>query len=152
VRLPFLSPPSYPLSSSSSLTLTSPTLRFVFKNPKKLKSASDGSGIVGAKGASAMQPAASALEGVKLVKGEVGRIGVEAVNERKWGDVKEEKVGVDEVSGYSFWFGGSCSSVSRVVFPAFLDGRMFAWTTPSTWFTTTPFTFAGRHGFRLAFL
>ena len=55
---------------------------------------------MGGKGASAMQPAASALEGVKLVKGEVGRIlGGEAVNERRWGDVREEKVGVDEVSG-----------------------------------------------------
>ncbi|TEB35322.1 hypothetical protein FA13DRAFT_1728125 [Coprinellus micaceus] len=71
--------------------------KFVFKNPKKLKSASDGSGI-----APCSLPA-SALEGVKLVKGEVGRIGVEAVNERKWGDVKEEKVGVDELFFYKYF-------------------------------------------------
>lgn len=51
-----------------------------------------------------MQPAASSLEGVKLVKGEVGRTGGDAkvaVNERKWGELREEKVGVDEVSDMS---------------------------------------------------
>ena len=85
--------------------LTPSLCRFVFKNPKKLKSPTDSSGIVGGKGASAMQPAASALEGVKLVKGEVGRIlGGEAVNERRWGDVREERVGVDEVSGFLVGF------------------------------------------------
>ncbi|KAI0825432.1 CBF/Mak21 family-domain-containing protein [Irpex lacteus] len=62
--------------------------RFVYKNPKKPKP----------KGASAMQPAASGLdgEGVKLVKGEA--VGMEGtVNEEKFWKRRVEDVPVDEV-------------------------------------------------------
>jgi ribosome biogenesis protein MAK21 len=49
--------------------------RFVYKNPKKLKAGENAneSSTAKAKGASAMQPAASSLDGtgVKLMKGEV---------------------------------------------------------------------------------
>lgn len=66
--------------------------RFVYKNPKKPKP----------KGASAMQPAASAAEGasgVKLLKGEVTD-GAPPVNDEKWWRRRVEDVPVDQVSGH----------------------------------------------------
>ncbi|KDR71796.1 hypothetical protein GALMADRAFT_281643 [Galerina marginata CBS 339.88] len=70
---------SQPLTASADLsqnTLSHFLDRFVYKNPKKVKEGENAGAGAGAgakgKGASAMQPAASALEGVKLVKGELG--------------------------------------------------------------------------------
>jgi ribosome biogenesis protein MAK21 len=87
----------------------------VYKNPKKPKVAS--SGVNGGdedaepmtaskgKGPSAMQPAASALEGVKLVKGDVGNDGgaVGLVNEKAFLRRRKEAVPVDQV-GFFFFF------------------------------------------------
>jgi len=81
----------------------------VYKNPKKPKASS--SGVNGdddaepmmaskGKGPSAMQPAASALEGVKLVKGDDGGV-VGLVNEKAFLRRKREDVPVDQVG---FWF------------------------------------------------
>ena len=57
------------------------------------------------KGPSAMQPAASALEGVKLVKGDVGNDGgvVGLVNEKAFLRRRREDVPVDQV-GFLFLF------------------------------------------------
>ena len=64
---------------------------------KQVKAKKDESaGTAGARGASAMQPAASAVEGVKLVKGEVGGV---RVNDPEWVRRGPRGVSVDEV-----WF------------------------------------------------
>ena len=57
------------------------------------------------KGPSAMQPAASALEGVKLVKGDVGNYGgvVGLVNEKAFLRKRKEDVPVDQVGFFSFF-------------------------------------------------
>jgi ribosome biogenesis protein MAK21 len=66
----------------------------VYKNPKRRKDkGDDGSGKV--KGGSAMQPAASAVDGVKLVKG--AGADEERVNEERWWKRKVEDVNVDQV-------------------------------------------------------
>ncbi|PPR06506.1 hypothetical protein CVT24_002634 [Panaeolus cyanescens] len=91
---------SQPLSASADLsqnTLSHFLDRFVYKNPKKVK---EGEGA-GGKGASAMQPAASALEGVKLVKGEVAD-GV-MVNEAAFLRKKEHEVPVDQVFFHQYF-------------------------------------------------
>ncbi|KAK7006768.1 CCAAT-box-binding transcriptional factor [Favolaschia claudopus] len=73
---------SQPLTASADLSLNTISHfldRFVYKNPKKVKpNANNANVVVGkGKGASAMQPAASGLEGggVKLMKGEMGAFG-----------------------------------------------------------------------------
>lgn len=81
---------SEPITSSPDLTLHTLSHfldRFVFKNPKKSKS----------KGASAMQPAVSAADGVavKRFKGEVS--GGALPNEEKFWKTRVEDVPVDEV-------------------------------------------------------
>ena len=86
----------------------------MYKNPKKPKVSS--SGVNGdedaepmtaskGKGPSAMQPAASALEGVKLVKGDVGNYGgvVGLVNEKAFLRKRKEDVPVDQVGFFSFF-------------------------------------------------
>jgi hypothetical protein len=79
--------------------------RFVYKNPKKVKpNANNANVVVGkGKGASAMQPAASGLEGggVKLMKGEMGVL-EERVNEGGFLKRKEADVPVDQVCFVSF--------------------------------------------------
>jgi len=50
------------------------------------------------KGASAMQPAASGVEGVKLIKGEIGFAGEEPVNKKVFIRRKSSDVPVDQVS------------------------------------------------------
>lgn len=81
---------SQPITSSPDLTLNTLSHfldRFVYKNPKKPKS----------KGASAMQPAASAADGtgVRRVKGEVS--GGALPNEFEFWKKRVEEVPVDEV-------------------------------------------------------
>ena len=66
----------------------------MYKNPKKVK---DGE-TAGAKGASAMQPAASGLEGVKLMKGEGVTAGM--VNDAAFLRKKAKDVPVDQVRWY----------------------------------------------------
>jgi ribosome biogenesis protein MAK21 len=91
---------SLPASASPDLSLN--TLghfldRFVYKNPKQRKNQNgegeEDSGKI--KGGSAMQPAASAVDGVKLVKG-VGSM-EERVNEERWWKRNVEDVSVDQV-------------------------------------------------------
>ena len=81
---------SQPITSSPDLALNTLSHfldRFVYKNPKKPKT----------KGASAMQPSASAADGVavKRVKGEVS--GGALPNEEKFWKKKVEEIPVDEV-------------------------------------------------------
>lgn len=99
----------------------------MYKNPKKPKVSS--SGVNGdedaepmtaskGKGPSAMQPAASALEGVKLVKGDVGNdVGVVGlVNEEAFLRRKKEDVPVDQVGFFFF----SLSSSHCLYFSLFI--------------------------------
>ena len=85
---------SQPLTSSADLsqnTLSHFLDRFVYKNPKQIKTGDS----AGGKGASAMQPSASAIDGVKLIKGEVG---VESmVNEAAFLKKHVQDVPVDQV-------------------------------------------------------
>ncbi|THH28825.1 hypothetical protein EUX98_g5360 [Antrodiella citrinella] len=89
---------SVPITASADLSLNTLSHfldRFIFKNPKKLKS----------KGASAMQPAASTAygaSGVKLVKGEVAGQGG-PVNEASWWKRRVEDVPADEVFFHKFF-------------------------------------------------
>jgi len=88
---------SQPLTASADLsqnTLSHFLDRFVYKNAKKV------TGEKG-KGSSAMQPAASALEGVKLMKGESGN--EVRVNEKEFIQRKPENVPVDEMFFYKFF-------------------------------------------------
>jgi len=97
---------SQPVTASADLSLNTLSHfldRFVYKNPKKAKSGVN-SANVGAgkgKGTSAMQPAASAMDGtgVKLMKGEVGSL--ELMNGEKFLKRKLEDVPVDQV-GFQF--------------------------------------------------
>jgi ribosome biogenesis protein MAK21 len=99
---------SQPLTASADLsqnTLSHFLDRFVYKNPKKAKAGDDAHENVTAKakGASAMQPAASGLDGtgVKLIKGEVlGGDGV-LMNEDGFLRKKVADVPVDQV-GFLF--------------------------------------------------
>jgi ribosome biogenesis protein MAK21 len=107
---------SVPLTASPDLaqnTLSHFLERFVYKNPKKPKATSGANDEEDAepmtmgkgKGPSAMQPAASALEGVKLVKGDVGNnmgaIGL--VNEKAFLRRRREDVPVDQVGFWNFF-------------------------------------------------
>ncbi|KAH8104675.1 CBF-domain-containing protein [Cristinia sonorae] len=89
---------SIPITASADLsinTLSHFLDRFVFKNPKKPK----------AKGASAMQPAATTADsasGVKLIKGEaLGQGG--PVNEESWWKRRVEDVPADEVFFHKYF-------------------------------------------------
>ncbi|KAF9447072.1 CBF-domain-containing protein [Macrolepiota fuliginosa MF-IS2] len=86
-----------PLTATADLaqnTLSHFLDRFVYKNPKKKPSGVEG------KGASAMQPAGSALEGVKLRKGEVPNV---QVNQPAFWNKKENQVPVDQLFFYSYF-------------------------------------------------
>ena len=50
-----------------------------------------------------MQPAASGLEGVKLIRGEVGHIGEEMVNEKAFLRKKRENIPVDQVFFHDYF-------------------------------------------------
>ncbi|KAJ7722294.1 CBF/Mak21 family-domain-containing protein [Mycena maculata] len=99
-----------PLTASADLSLNTISHfldRFVYKNPKKVKaSANSNSNVVlgKGKGASAMQPAASGLEGggVKLMKGEMGGM-EERVNEVGFLRRREGDVPVDQVFFHKFF-------------------------------------------------
>lgn len=99
-----------PLTASADLSLNTISHfldRFVYKNPKKVKpNANNANVVIGkGKGASAMQPAASGLEGggVKLMKGEMGDM-EERVNEGVFLRKKESDVPVDQVRHFSYCF------------------------------------------------
>ncbi|KAH9475490.1 Ribosome biogenesis protein NOC1 [Psilocybe cubensis] len=103
---------SQPLTASADLsqnTLLHFLDRFVYKNPKKLGKdkgeEKEGEEVLGAKGASAMQPAASALDGVKLMKGEAGRTaaGMVMVNEAAFLKKRREDVPVDQLFFHDFF-------------------------------------------------
>ncbi|KAJ6500610.1 CBF/Mak21 family-domain-containing protein [Mycena sanguinolenta] len=100
---------SQPLTASADLSLNTISHfldRFVYKNPKKVKpNASNANVVIGkGKGASAMQPAASGLEGggVKLMKGEMGML-EERVNEGGFLRKKESDVPVDQLFFHKFF-------------------------------------------------
>ncbi|KAJ7261265.1 CBF/Mak21 family-domain-containing protein [Mycena haematopus] len=100
---------SQPLTASADLSLNTISHfldRFVYKNPKKVKpNANNANVVVGkGKGASAMQPAASGLEGggVKLMKGEMGVL-EERVNEGGFLRRKESDVPVDQLFFHKFF-------------------------------------------------
>ncbi|KAK7035790.1 CCAAT-box-binding transcriptional factor [Favolaschia claudopus] len=100
---------SQPLTASADLSLNTISHfldRFVYKNPKKVKpNANNANVVVGkGKGASAMQPAASGLEGggVKLMKGEMGAL-EDRVNEAAFLRKKESDVPVDQLFFYKFF-------------------------------------------------
>ena len=101
---------SQPLTASPDLsqnTLSHFLDRFVYKNPKKLKSKEgDEDGVNGGrlgKGGSAMQPAASGVEGVKLLKGEIGYVGEELVNEKAFLRRKRADVPVDQIFFHDYF-------------------------------------------------
>jgi ribosome biogenesis protein MAK21 len=106
---------SQPLTASADLsqnTLSHFLDRFVYKNPKQIKTGDS----AGGKGASAMQPSASAIDGVKLIKGEVG---VESmVNEAAFLKKRVQDVPVDQV----LFFSPPCviCNVNYSLFQAFL--------------------------------
>ena len=95
---------SQPLTASADLSQTTLSHfldRFVYKNPKKIKTKDgedDAQTPSRGKGASAMQPAASGVEGVKLIKGEIGFTGEELVNEKAFMRKKRSDIPVDQVS------------------------------------------------------
>ncbi|KAK7027338.1 RNA-binding ribosome biosynthesis protein mak21 [Paramarasmius palmivorus] len=94
---------SQPLTAGADLSLNTLSHfldRFVYKNPKKTPS--DGNGPKG-KGVSAMQPAGSALEGVKLVKGETAASGEMLMNEEQFLKKKAEDVPVDQLFFHKFF-------------------------------------------------
>ncbi|KAJ2920556.1 hypothetical protein H1R20_g16538, partial [Candolleomyces eurysporus] len=97
---------SQPLTASPDLsqnTLSHFLDRFVYKNAKKLAGSKDGEDVKG-KGGSAMQPAASAVEGVKLVKGELGAKNELRVNDPTlWRGRKERDVAADEIFYYKYF-------------------------------------------------
>ncbi|TRM66607.1 CBF/Mak21 family-domain-containing protein [Schizophyllum amplum] len=103
---------SQPLTAHADLsqnTLTHFLDRFVYKNPKKLRETDDATGTASgggatlavsgkARGASAMQPAASGVDGtsVKLMRGEVPGV-APLVTDSAFLKKREEDVAVDEV-------------------------------------------------------
>ncbi|KAJ7677224.1 CBF/Mak21 family-domain-containing protein [Mycena rosella] len=98
-----------PLTASADLSLNTISHfldRFVYKNPKKVKpNANNANVVIGkGKGASAMQPAASGLEGggVKLMKGEMGDMEAR-VNEGVFLRKKEADVPVDQLFFHKFF-------------------------------------------------
>ncbi|KAF9260990.1 CBF-domain-containing protein [Marasmius fiardii PR-910] len=100
---------SQPLTGASadlSLNTLSHFLdRFVYKNPKKISTSTDANGTTTkAKGSSAMQPAGSAIEGVKLVKGETAASSGEMLmNEEQFLRKRAEDVPVDQLFFHKFF-------------------------------------------------
>ncbi|KAH6902661.1 ribosome biogenesis protein [Coprinopsis sp. MPI-PUGE-AT-0042] len=97
---------SQPLSVGADLsqnTLMHFLDRFVYRNAKKVKGGEDGEGAVKGKGPSAMQPAASALEGVKLVKGDSGHLAEGRMNDAKFVNKRREEVPVDQRFFHDFF-------------------------------------------------
>ncbi|RDB21715.1 Ribosome biogenesis protein NOC1 [Hypsizygus marmoreus] len=97
---------SQPLTASADLsqnTLSHFLDRFVYKNPKQIKSTEQVMGAGKAKGASAMQPAASGVggAGVKLLKGEVGDD--QLMNEDKFLKKREEDIPVDQLFYHKYF-------------------------------------------------
>ncbi|KAJ3807240.1 CBF/Mak21 family-domain-containing protein [Lentinula aff. lateritia] len=86
---------SLPLTASADLSLNTLSHfldRFVYKNAKKISpDATKGKGV------SAMQPSASGIEGVKLIKGESATSGDILMNEEKFLKRRPEDVPVDQV-------------------------------------------------------
>ncbi|KAF8646008.1 hypothetical protein AX16_007434 [Volvariella volvacea WC 439] len=92
---------SQPITAQADLSLNTFSHfldRFVYKNPKKVKGSTEGG--FKAKGGSAMQPAASALEGIKLVKGEATEL---SVNDPNFLKKKEHDVPVDQLFFHKFF-------------------------------------------------
>jgi len=93
-----------PLPPGASPDLSLHTLtwfldRFVFRNPKKRPGKGEGEiemgeRVVMGKGGSLMQPAASAMDGIKLIRGEQGQ---GAVNKEEWWNKEADDVDVDQV-------------------------------------------------------
>ncbi|KAG5646796.1 hypothetical protein DXG03_002173 [Asterophora parasitica] len=97
---------SQPLTASADLsqnTLSHFLDRFVYKNPKKNKETDNAAAVGKAKGASAMQPAASGIDGagVKLLKGEVE--GASLMNDESFLRRKEKDVPVDQMFYHKFF-------------------------------------------------
>jgi ribosome biogenesis protein MAK21 len=112
---------SQPLTASADLsqnTLSHFLDRFVYKNPKKAKA-----GEAVGKGASAMQPAASAVEGVKLAKGEVGAAVM--VNDPRFLKKKTSDVPVDQVCWFGLHVGVCADFLVAAVLPSvfYQEGR-----------------------------
>ncbi|KAJ7063556.1 CBF/Mak21 family-domain-containing protein [Mycena amicta] len=96
-----------PLTASADLSLNTISHfldRFVYKNPKKIKSSNANVVIGKGKGSSAMQPAASGFEGggVKLMKGEMGDM-EDRMNESTFLHRKESDVPVDQLFFHRFF-------------------------------------------------
>ncbi|KAF7305180.1 CCAAT-box-binding transcriptional factor [Mycena kentingensis (nom. inval.)] len=97
-----------PLTASADLSLNTISHfldRFVYKNPKKIKANGSTNVVMGkGKGSSAMQPAASGLEGggVKLMKGEVGDVDG-LVNQEGFLKKREQDVPVDQLFFHRFF-------------------------------------------------
>ncbi|KAE9406885.1 CBF-domain-containing protein [Gymnopus androsaceus JB14] len=96
---------SQPLTASADLSLNTLSHfldRFVYKNAKKISA--DATGVNGkGKGVSAMQPAASGIEGVKLMKGDV--VGSEnmLMNEERFLKKRVEDVPVDQLFFHKYF-------------------------------------------------
>ncbi|CAL1715427.1 unnamed protein product [Somion occarium] len=87
-----------PITASADLSLNTLSHfldKFIYKNPKKPKT----------KGASAMQPGATTLDGtsVKLAKGEAATGRSAPVNEEAWWKKRTEDVPVDEIFFYKYF-------------------------------------------------
>ncbi|KAG7085891.1 hypothetical protein E1B28_003425 [Marasmius oreades] len=94
---------SQPLTASADLSLNTLSHfldRFVYKNPKKVSAEVNGTK---GKGSSAMQPAGSAVEGVKLVKGETGTSGEMPMNEEQFLRKRVEDVPADQLFFHKFF-------------------------------------------------
>ncbi|KAJ4490490.1 CBF/Mak21 family-domain-containing protein [Lentinula aciculospora] len=92
---------SQPLTASADLALNTLSHfldRFVYKNAKKISS----DGTKG-KGVSAMQPAASGVEGVKLIKGEVSTSGNVLMNEERFLKKRPEDIPVDQLFFHKYF-------------------------------------------------
>ncbi|GAW07546.1 CBF-domain-containing protein [Lentinula edodes] len=92
---------SQPLTASADLSLNTLSHfldRFVYKNAKKISpDATKGKGV------SAMQPSASGIEGVKLIKGELTTSGDLLMNEEKFLKRRPEDVPVDQLFFHKYF-------------------------------------------------
>ncbi|KAJ3916549.1 CBF/Mak21 family-domain-containing protein [Lentinula edodes] len=92
---------SQPLTASADLSLNTLSHfldRFVYKNAKKISpDATKGKGV------SAMQPSASGIEGVKLIKGELATSGDLLMNEEKFLKRRPEDVPVDQLFFHKYF-------------------------------------------------
>ncbi|EPQ53171.1 CBF-domain-containing protein [Gloeophyllum trabeum ATCC 11539] len=95
---------SKPITSSPDLSLNSLGHfldRFVYKNPKKRKSETEGDDAGIGKGGSVMQPAAADGTGVKNLKGKVGEDDV--VREEGWWKRSADRVPVDQLFFHKYF-------------------------------------------------